>query len=142
MVPGSKGRQVYVRFHHRIDEALTAASEQTGFKRATLATWIIERHVDRLRRLQRLSSIRLHEDKPAMTTNEWLGLSPAAELYALKIGRSAGHAPRATGKPMVLTLSPATESQLRLLAELNEMSVNHLRSAIVATFLINRGILQ
>ncbi len=142
MAQASKGRQVYVRFHHRIDEALTTASEQTGLKRATLAAWIIDTHLRQLQKKQqdaRKDGTDLQVEKGR---DERLGLSPAAGIYALKIGRTAAHAPRATGKPLILTLSPEVESQLRLLAELNEISVNHLRSAIVATFLIERGVLQ
>lgn len=142
MAQGSKGRQVYVRFHHRIDEALTTASEQTGLKRATLAAWIIDTHLKKLQKKQPLSPDNGEDDKKMLTQDERLGLSPLAQLYALKIGRSVAHAPRATGKPLILTLPPEAESQLRLLAELNGISVNHLRSAIVATFLIEQGVLR
>lgn len=144
MAQGTKSRQVYVRFHRRIDEALTEASEQTGLKRATLAAWIIETHLKKLQK-QPLSSYAPEGsfgEEDALTAIERLGLSPASEIYALKIGRSEAHAPRATGKPLILTLPPETESQLRLLAELHGISVNHLRSAIVATFLIEQGILR
>lgn len=142
MAQAGKGRQVYVRFHHRIDEALTTASEQTGLKRATLAAFIIETHLKKLQKEQAAAASAQEKPAPKTSRTACLGLSSAAELYALKIGRSVSHAPRATGKPLILTLPPAVESQLRLLAELNEMSVNHLRSAIVATFLIEKGILQ
>ena len=47
----------------------------------------------------------------------------------------------AIGKPIILTLPPASERQIHLLARLCEMTVNHFRSAIVASFLIEQGLL-
>lgn len=134
----AQGKQVYIRFHQRIDEALTRASESTGLKRATLTAWIIEAFLRQVDEKCANGSLSLEQKN---LSPELLGLSPLASLYAMKRGRSVGHAPRVIGKPILLTLPPTSERQLRLLAQLCDMSTNHFRSAIVATFLINQGIL-
>ncbi len=141
-----KNQQIYVRFHIRVDEALTRASESTGLKRATLTAWILETYLRRLNEKLESGELSLTPDAPngddvPRLPPERVGLSPLASLYALKIGRTANHAPRSIGKPIILTLSPAQESQLRLLAELCGMSVNHFRSAVVATFLMEQNVL-
>ncbi|MBQ7318693.1 MAG: hypothetical protein IJW97_00740 [Clostridia bacterium] len=133
----AENKQVYIRFHERVDEALTKGAEATGLRRATLVAWIIERF---LRSFEEKCNKGELQPQPGMTA-EQLGLSPLASLYALKLGRSFGHAPRAIGKPIILTLPPASERQIHLLARLCEMTVNHFRSAIVASFLIEQGLL-
>ncbi|MBQ7337572.1 MAG: hypothetical protein IJW40_03850 [Clostridia bacterium] len=145
----TKNQQIYVRFHTRVDEALTRASESTGLKRATLTAWILETYVRRVNTKIEKGEICLlpntdaapDGDTAAPLSAEALGLSSLASLYALKIGRTAGHAPRSIGKPILLTLTPEIEGQLHLLADLCGMSINHFRSAVVATFLIEQNVL-
>ena len=147
---GNKNRQVYVRFHVRVDEALDQAAELTGLKRASLVSWIICKHIRMLNQKVEAGELSLcgagmpvdnEQDAPLLDEGS-LGLSPMSTLYGLKIGRTTGHAPRAIGRPILLTLPPEIESELRLLAELGGMSVNHFRSAIVASFLIEQGVLK
>ena len=145
-----KSKQSYVRFHTRVDEALDRAVESTGLKRATLTAWIISTFIRRINeqpeRLEKaLSSLRdaaADGEERAPLTPEVLGLSSAASLYELKIGRTVSHAPRSIGRPILLTLAPEIDSQLRMLADLCGMSINHFRSAVVASFLIEQKVLQ
>ena len=89
------------------------------------------------------SASREHDDTTAAPlTPEALGLSAAASLYALKIGRTVSHAPRSIGRPILLTLQSEIDSQLHMLADLCGMSINHFRSAVVASFLIEQKVLQ
>jgi hypothetical protein len=120
-----------------VDEALTKGAEATGMKRATLVTFILENFLRQLDEKCESGALVL---QPGMTP-EQLGISPLASLYALKLGRSVGNAPRAIGKPMILTLTPAADRQIRLLAQLCEMTLNHFRSAVVTTFLIEQKML-
>ena len=145
-----KSKQSYVRFHTRVDEALDRAVESTGLKRATLTAWILSTFIRRINeqpeRLEKALAL-LREtaqddgEVRAPLTTEALGLSPAATLYELKIGRTVAHAPRSIGRPILLTLSSEIDGQLRMLAELCGMSINHFRSAVVASFLIEQGVL-
>ncbi|MBQ8717800.1 MAG: hypothetical protein IJY66_00865 [Clostridia bacterium] len=143
---GSK--QSYVRFHVRVDEALDRAVESTGLKRATLTAWILSTFVRRINEHPEIlekafSASREHDDTAAAPlTPEALGLSAAASLYALKIGRTVSHAPRSIGRPILLTLQSEIDSQLHMLADLCGMSINHFRSAVVASFLIEQKVLQ
>jgi hypothetical protein len=149
-VAGNKNRQVYVRFHVRVDEALDQAAELTGLKRASLVSWIICKHIRMLNQKVETGELSLTgigspladgQDVPTLDERA-LGLSPMSTLFGLKIGRTPGYAPRSIGRPILLTLPPEVESELRLLAELGGMSVNHFRSAIVASFLIEQGVLK
>lgn len=142
--PTQTMRRVYVRFHKQLDEALNVASEATGMPRATLVTWIIETHLQRLDEQHPSQAMLPSPDFTGAPTDPEtrLALHPASGVYALKIGRTAKHAPRSIGKLILLTIPAAQESRLRLLAEVNEISVNHLRSAIVATFLLENGMLR
>ena len=144
-----KTKQSYVRFHMRVDEALDRAVESTGLKRATLTAWILSTFVRRIQEQpecleKALRKLRESDegDGGNPLTPEALGLSPAASLYALKIGRTANHAPRSIGKPILLTLPCEIDGQLRMLADLCGMSINHFRSAVVASFLIEQKVLQ
>lgn len=144
---GSKNQQTFVRFHVRVDEALTRASESTGLKRATLTAWILSTYLrtvsEKIERgeISLTQSVATAEDMPGVLRPEDLGISPLALLYSLKIGRSEGHAPRMIGKALLVTLPPSDCSQLTMLADLCGMSVNHFRSAVVATFLIEQKVL-
>ena len=118
-------------------EALTRGAESTGLRRATLAALIIETFLRRFgERCERGELL----PQQGMTP-EALGLSPLASVYSLKLGRTAGHAPRSIGKPIILTLPPASARQMQLLARLCGMSINNFRSAVVASFLIEQGLL-
>ena len=143
---GSK--QSYVRFHVRVDEALDRAVESTGLKRATLTAWIISTFIRRINEQPEIleNAFAAQRENDSMTgaplTPEALGLSSTASLYELKIGRTVSHAPRSIGRPILLTLAPEIDSQLRMLADLCGMSINHFRSAVVASFLIEQKVLQ
>ena len=143
---GSK--QSYVRFHVRVDEALDRAVESTGLKGARLTAWIISTFIRRINEQPEIleKAFATQRENDSMTgaplTPEALGLSSAASLYELKIGRTVSHAPRSIGRPILLTLAPEIDSQLRMLADLCGMSINHFRSAVVASFLIERKVLQ
>ena len=143
-----KSKQSYVRFHTRVDEALDRAVESTGLKRATLTAWIISTFIRRIHEQPEIleKAFAAQRENDSMTgaplTPEALGLSPAATLYELKIGRTVAHAPRSIGRPILLTLSSEIDGQLRMLAELCGMSINHFRSAVVASFLIEQKVLQ
>lgn len=138
-------KQCYVRFHVRVDEALTRASEATGLKRATLTAWILQTYLRGLNEKIERGELSLTPDAAAEMLTippERLGISPAATVYALKIGRTAGHAPRSIGKPILLTLPPEAQSQLKLFADLCGLTLNHFRGAVVASFLIEQKVLQ
>ena len=143
----TKNEQRYVRFHVRVDEALTRASESTGLKRATLVAWILSTYLRTINEKIERGEISLvpmaapDTDAPTALRPEDLGISPLSLLYSLKIGRSEGHAPRMIGKGLLVTLPPAEWVQLSTMADLCEMSVNHFRSAVVATFLIEQQVL-
>ena len=133
----AESKQIYIRFHEKVDEALTRGAEATGLRRATLVAWIIETFLRRFDEKCERGELTLQQGMTA----ESLGLSPLASVYALKLGRTTGHAPRAIGKAIILTLPPASERQMQLLARFCGMSANHFRSAVVASFLIEQGLL-
>lgn len=147
-----KNRQVYVRFHIRIDEAIDKASELAGLKRASLVSWIIGNHIRALNHKVERGELTLVSDmandkisEPGITLQANLSqmdLSPASTLYHLKIGRTVAHAPRSIGKPILLTIEPEVESGVHLYAELCGMTVNQFRASIVASFLMEQGILK
>jgi hypothetical protein len=141
-----RDNQSYIRFHVRVDDALNQACESAGLKRATMASWILNTYLRRLHeRIESGDLSLLPEMDEAGNAKpfslERLGLSAAASVYALKRGRTVAHAPRSIGKPILLTLPTEATSELRFLADLCGMSLNHFRSVVVASFLIEQKVL-
>ncbi|MBQ8578163.1 MAG: hypothetical protein IJ449_09420 [Clostridia bacterium] len=128
--PVPEHKTVYLRFHKRIDELLTAFSAQTGMRRATAVVWIQNRYMTKLTE----SGIPVSE-----LTADDLGFTGIEEPYFITLGR--GSMGSMLGRAMQLTVDRHAERTLELVAMQCGITTRNFRTAILVQYFAEIGLI-